>query len=45
MRVVVIGGFGNFGARVCRALAGSPSIEVVAAGRHPDAGQGGLAAA
>ena len=43
MRVVVIGGYGNFGARVCRGLAGSPSIEVVAAGRHPDAGQGGLA--
>ena len=43
MRVVVIGGFGNFGARVCRALAGSPAMEVVAAGRHPDAGRGGLA--
>ena len=43
MRVVVIGGYGNFGARVCRALAGSPAMEVVAAGRHPDAGRGGLA--
>ena len=42
MRVVVIGGYGNFGARVCRALAGSPAMEVVAAGRHPDAGRGGL---
>ena len=41
MRVVVIGGYGNFGARVCRALAGS--MEVVAAGRHPDARRGGLA--
>jgi Saccharopine dehydrogenase NADP binding domain len=40
MRVVVIGGYGNFGARVCRGLAGSPSIEVIAAGRHPDAGRG-----
>ena len=40
MRVVVIGGYGNFGARVCRGLAGSPSIEVIAAGRHPDAGGG-----
>src|SRR5438128_1437193 len=28
MRVVVIGGYGNFGARVCRALAGSPAMEV-----------------
>src|SRR6266853_1732588 len=43
MRVVVIGGYGNFGARVCRALAGSPAMEVVAAGRHPDEGRGGLA--
>ena len=40
MRVVVIGGYGNFGARVCRGLAGSPSIEVIAAGRHPDAVRG-----
>jgi hypothetical protein len=38
MRVVVIGGYGNFGARVCRGLAGSPGMEVVAAGRHPDPG-------
>ncbi len=43
MRVVVIGGYGNFGARVCRALAGPPAMEVVAAGRHPDAGRGALA--
>jgi len=34
MRVVVIGGYGNFGARVCRGLAGS-GMEVVAAGRNP----------
>src|SRR6476661_8811252 len=39
MRVVVIGGYGNFGARVCRALAASPAMEVVAAGRRPDAGR------
>ena len=39
MRVVVIGGYGNFGARVCRGLAGSPPMEVVAAGRHPERGQ------
>jgi len=43
MRVVVIGGYGNFGARVCRGLAGSQGMEVVAAGRHPERGQGGLA--
>jgi uncharacterized protein YbjT (DUF2867 family) len=35
MRVVVIGGYGNFGARVCRGLALS-GMEVVAAGRNPD---------
>ena len=36
MRVVVLGGYGNFGARVCRGLAASPGMEVVAAGRHTD---------
>lgn len=36
-RVVVLGGYGNFGARICRALAGDPGIEVVAAGRHAGA--------
>src|SRR5258708_12624900 len=40
MRVVVIGGYGNFGARICRGLAVSPGMEVVAAGRHPERGQG-----
>jgi NAD(P)-dependent dehydrogenase (short-subunit alcohol dehydrogenase family) len=38
MRVVVIGGYGNFGARVCRGLAGA-GMEVVAAGRHPGDGE------
>jgi saccharopine dehydrogenase-like NADP-dependent oxidoreductase len=33
MKVVVLGGYGNFGARVCRALAGDPAIELVVAGR------------
>jgi len=42
LRVVVIGGYGNFGARVCRALAGSAAMEVVAASRNPDSGRGGL---
>jgi hypothetical protein len=36
MRTVVIGGYGNFGARICRALSMDPDIEVVAAGRAPD---------
>jgi uncharacterized protein YbjT (DUF2867 family) len=33
MRVVVLGGYGNFGARICHALADDSGIEVVAAGR------------
>jgi Saccharopine dehydrogenase NADP binding domain len=33
MRVVVLGGYGNFGARICRALAADTQIEVVIAGR------------
>src|SRR5579859_4204787 len=36
MRTVVIGGYGNFGTRICRALAANPEIQVVAAGRAPD---------
>lgn len=35
MRVVVLGGYGNFGARICRALAGDRTFEVIAAGRNP----------
>jgi hypothetical protein len=33
MRVVVLGGYGNFGARICHALADDAGMEVVAAGR------------
>ncbi|MEO6920580.1 MAG: saccharopine dehydrogenase NADP-binding domain-containing protein [Collimonas sp.] len=33
MKTVVLGGYGNFGARICRALAQSPGIELVIAGR------------
>jgi len=33
MRVVVLGGTGNFGARICRALAGDEQIDLVVAGR------------
>src|SRR5256714_6865133 len=43
MRVVVIGGYGNFGARVCRALSGTHAMEAVAAGRRPDARRASLA--
>jgi NAD(P)-dependent dehydrogenase (short-subunit alcohol dehydrogenase family) len=34
MRVVVVGGAGNFGARIVRALRGDPNIELVVAGRR-----------
>lgn len=34
MRVVVIGGFGNFGARICRQLREEPRFEVIATRRH-----------
>lgn len=33
MRVVVLGGHGNFGARICRALTDDPQIAVLAVGR------------
>lgn len=33
MITIVLGGYGNFGARICRALANSPGIELVIAGR------------
>ncbi len=34
MRIVVLGGTGNFGARICRALAADPALEVIPASRH-----------
>lgn len=34
MRTVVLGGYGNFGSRICRALAQTSGIEVIAAGRQ-----------
>ena len=37
MRIVVLGGVGNFGARICRALAPDPSLTVVAASRRRNA--------
>jgi saccharopine dehydrogenase-like NADP-dependent oxidoreductase len=33
MRTLVLGGYGNFGARICRALAGDPHIDLLVAGR------------
>jgi hypothetical protein len=38
MRVLVVGGYGNFGARICRALSRHPAYQVLAAGRNPVAG-------
>ena len=38
MRIVVLGGYGNFGARICRALSERGGIEVIAAGRNPERG-------
>jgi len=42
MRIVVVGGAGNFGARIVRALRGDPNIELLVAGRRivsvPDSG-------
>lgn len=35
MRVVVLGGQGNFGARICRALSVDDGLEVIAASRNP----------
>lgn len=35
-RVVVLGGAGNFGARIVRALLDEPGVEVLAAGRRTD---------
>jgi hypothetical protein len=37
MRVLVLGGYGNFGARICRALAHDPAITLLVAGRNLDA--------
>src|SRR6202167_1955969 len=36
MHVVVIGGLGNFGARICRRLAKETGFEITATGRRPD---------
>jgi Saccharopine dehydrogenase NADP binding domain len=33
LKTLVLGGYGNFGARICRALSDEPSIEVIIGGR------------
>lgn len=33
MKTLVLGGYGNFGARICRALAGDPAVELMVGGR------------
>lgn len=33
MKTLVLGGYGNFGARICRALAPHPSVQLLVAGR------------
>jgi len=47
MRVVVLGGAGNFGARIVLALCTDPQLELICAGRHarPVGGEGHVAAA
>jgi Saccharopine dehydrogenase NADP binding domain len=34
LKTLVLGGYGNFGKRICRALAGDPSIQLLIAGRN-----------
>jgi len=45
MRVVVIGGLGNFGARICRRLALESGLEIIATSRRPSAPLGSTKAA
>ncbi len=34
--MLVLGGYGNFGSRICRALTQDPRIQLIVAGRNPD---------
>ena len=34
MKTLVLGGYGNFGARICHALAGDPAVELMVGGRN-----------
>jgi saccharopine dehydrogenase-like NADP-dependent oxidoreductase len=38
MRIVVVGGLGNFGARICNRLAHEPGLDVIATSRRPHSG-------
>ena len=40
MKILVLGGYGNFGARICRALKDDPAIELVVGGRDADQARG-----
>jgi len=33
LKTLVLGGYGNFGARICRALAGDPNVRLLIGGR------------
>ena len=33
MKTLVLGGYGNFGARICRALAGDTTVQLMVGGR------------
>lgn len=33
LKTLVLGGYGNFGSRICRALAGDPSLQILVGGR------------
>ena len=37
--IMVLGGYGNFGARICRALAGDPTIRLLVTGRSASKAQ------
>lgn len=39
MNVLVLGGYGNFGTRICKALAGHPQIHLLIAGRNASKAQ------
>ena len=39
MNVLVLGGYGNFGTRICKALAGHPQIHLLIGGRNASKAQ------
>lgn len=42
MRVIVIGGLGNFGSRICKRLSQEPGLEIIATSRRPDSPLGSV---